>query len=155
MPSKNRSKFNVDNSSSGKEQRTYKGITYASKMEMEYYRDWIEPRVNSGEIADVKMQVKYLLQPAFEHNGKKFKEMNYISDFDLYFSDGTFRVVDVKGMLKNEDKIKEKLFRYRYPEIDFIFIGKSLIDGGWVDIDIINKGRKERKKQKNKQLQTA
>jgi hypothetical protein len=146
MPNKNRSKFNVDNSKKGKEKRTYKGITYASEMEMNFFKEWVEPRIESGVIIDVKKQVKYLLQPDFKYQGKDLKAMHYISDFDITFSDGSFKVIDVKGMLKNEDKIKEKLFKYRYPDVIFEFVSKSVIDGGWVNLDIILKGRKERRK---------
>jgi len=126
---------------------------YASELEMKYFKEYIEPKLESGEIVNVDKQVKYLLQPAFnDMNGKHYREMNYISDFDITYSDGTFKVVDVKGMLKSEDKIKEKLFKYHYPNIDFEFIGKSLIDGGWVSIDTIIQGRKRRKKDKQSKL---
>ena len=147
---KTRSKFNIDNSENGKLKRTYKGITYASLMEMQYFKEWIEPRLETGEISDVKKQIKYQLQPEFDYCGKHFRAINYISDYDITFSDGTFKVIDVKGMLKNEDKIKEKMFKYNYPTLDFEFIGKSIIDGGWVELDIILKARKERSKVKSK-----
>jgi len=152
MPIKTRSKFNIDNSSEGKLKRTYKGICYASLMEMNYFKEWIEPRIKSGEIIKVDKQVKYQLQPAFDYQGKHFNAINYVSDFDITFADGTFKVIDTKGMLKNEDKIKEKMFKYNYPDINFEFIGKSNIDGGWVELYGILKARKERSKaKKNKQ----
>ena len=149
---KKRSKFNIDNSDKGKLKRTYKDIQYASEMEMRYFRDWIEPRLESGEIIKCEKQIKYPLQPAFEYQGKKFNAINYISDFDLTFSDGTFKVIDIKGMLKNEDKIKEKMFKYHYPDITFEFIGESKIDGGWVLLDTILKARAKRSKDKKNKL---
>lgn len=142
------SKYNVDTSTDGKAKRTYDGILFASRLEMEFYRDWIIPRINSGEIIKCDRQVRYELQPKFECNCKKYAAIYYVSDFDITFSDGSFKVVDTKGMLKPEDKLKEKLFRFRYPNLDFEYVGKSNIDGGYVPLEIIIRNRKQRMKQK-------
>lgn len=142
------SKYNVDTSSKGKEKRTYDGILFASQLEMEFYRDWIIPRITSGEIVKCDRQVKYEIQPAFECQGHKYRAINYISDFDITFANGDFKVIDTKGMLKPEDKLKEKLFRFKYPNLNFEYIGKSKIDGGYMPLNIIFKNRKQRKKEK-------
>lgn len=142
------SKYNVDTSNNGKIKRTYDGILFASQLEMEFYRDWVIPRIKSGEIVKCDRQVRYELQPKFEKNGKKYAAIYYVSDFDITFKNGSFKIVDTKGMLKPEDKLKEKLFRFRYPNLDFEYIGKSKIDGGFVPLDVILKNRKQRKKQK-------
>ena len=62
-----RSKYNV---SSNKERRTFGGIVFDSELEMKYYRDVVQPKVNSGEIVKYELQKKYELQPAFKYNGK-------------------------------------------------------------------------------------
>lgn len=144
------SKYNVDHTVVGKAQRTYDGVVYDSKLEMAAYRDWIEPMLRSGEITKVERQVKYELQPAFTSNDEKYRPILYKSDFDLYYPDGTKWVVDIKGMVKPIDRLHEKMLRYRYPGIHFDFIGYSKIDGGWVSVDTITRGRKERKKAKLK-----
>lgn len=143
-----KSKYNVDTTAVGKGKRTYNGIVFASKLEMEFYRDWVIPKIKLGEIIKCERQVKYELQPSFESKGKKYRSINYVSDFDITFKDGSFKVIDTKGMLKPEDKIKEKLFRYRYPDIEFIFIGKSNMDGGFVPLETIIKNRKLRKQER-------
>jgi len=140
-----RTKYNVSKDTS---KRTYDDVVYDSATEMEFYRDWILPRIKSGEIIKCDRQVKYVLQPAFELNLKKYREIAFISDFDITYADGRFEVIDVKGMVKPMDNLHKKMFAYHYPTLNLIWIGKSLIDGGYVPIDVIKKGRKERKKAK-------
>lgn len=65
-----RSKYNV---SSNKERRTFGGIVFDSELEMKYYRDVVQPKVNSGEIVKYELQKKYELQPAFKYNGKSVR----------------------------------------------------------------------------------
>lgn len=117
---------------------------------MTYYRDWVLPRIASGEIIKCDRQVKYVLQPAFELNGVKYREIAFVSDFDLTYADGRFEVIDVKGMVKPMDNLHKKMFTYHYPTLNLIWIGKSLVDGGYVPIEVIKKGRSERKKLKKK-----
>lgn len=143
-----RSKFGVDITEQGKQQRTYQGVTYDSKMEMEFYKEWIEPQIQSGDIIDCKRQVKYELQPSFVHEGKKILAVNYKSDFDITFSDGSFMVVDVKGRADNTALLKRKMFWYRFPDINYVWMQKSIIDGGWVTYETVKENRKKRKKEK-------
>lgn len=115
-------------------------------MEMEYYRDIILPQIESGDIVNCDRQVKYELQPSFEYQGKKERAIQYISDFDITYANSSFLVVDIKGMVKAMDIVKRKMFEYRYPDINLVWLGKSNIDGGFVTLDVIKKGRRERKK---------
>lgn len=115
---------------------------------MRYYRDYILPRMKSGEIVKCDMQVSYELQPKFEYMGEKERPIMYRSDFDLTFSDGRFVVIDTKGMVKPMDKLKLKMFKYKYPNIEIQFIGYCKLDGGFVPVKDIEKGRKERRKAK-------
>ena len=124
----------------------YKELIFDSDLEMRYYRDYIEPRIESGEIIKCDMQVNYELQPKFEYMDKKERAIVYRSDFDLTYADGHFVVIDTKGMVKPMDMLKLKMFKYKYPNIEIQFIGYSKTDGGFVPVDVIKKGRKERKK---------
>ena len=56
------SKYNV---SSDIAKRTYDGIVYDAAGEMKFMRDYIEPRLQSGELIHAERQVKYELQPKF------------------------------------------------------------------------------------------
>lgn len=149
-------KYNVDKSKEKQDKRTYKGIVWASDLELRFYKEVVEIGLANGTIKDCKLQVKYELLPSFVHNGKKYNGINYVSDFDLTMSGGHKYVIDTKGFVKPMDIIKEKLLLTKYPNIDFWMVGFSKIDGGFVSMDIIKKGRTERKKlkaQKHKKVE--
>lgn len=143
-------KFNVDKTSAGKLKRTYNGILYDSEMELDYLKEVIEPQIESGKIIKYERQVVYELLPAFIYKGQKFAGINYKSDFNIYYSDGTELVVDIKGLSKPLDVVKKKLLLSRYPTINYVWLVNSKIDGGWVDYEIVKKARAKRKKLKNK-----
>jgi len=82
--------------------------------------------------------------------GKKIRKIEYISDFHVFYTDGTNVVFDVKGMVMNDFKLKRKIFDYVYPNLILRCVNKSVIDGGWEDIEVIEAGRKLRKKAKLK-----
>lgn len=145
-----KSKYNVDDSEKGKQNRTYKGIEYASEMEMRYYRDVIEPEMEIGNIIKCERQVKYELVPSFKYRNQTIQPIYYVSDFDITYSDGTKKVIDVKGLAKPIDVIKRKLLLYRYPEIDFAWVTYSKIDGGWRLYEDVKKARAKRKREKLK-----
>jgi hypothetical protein len=145
-----RSKFNVDTSDKGKIKRTYNNIIFDSEVEMKAYRDYLFPLLEQGEITRLELQPKFQLQSKFEKNGKKIMAINYVADFEIEYKDGRVEVLDIKGMATSDAKIKRKMFDYVYPDKTLLWISYSKIDGGWVEVEIIEKGRKERKKAKSK-----
>ena len=145
---KKRDKFNVDKSNKGKLNRTYDGILFDSELEMKYYRDVICPGLEDGSIKNCDMQVKYELQPKYTYQGKNILAINYKADFVVTYADGSVIVWDTKGLADATAKLKKKLFHFRYPEIDYRWIGYSKIDGGWLEYDEIQKARNKRKKEK-------
>lgn len=88
------------------------GITFDSKKEAEFYAE-LKLRERAGEISHLRLQPRYLLQEAFKHEGKQYREMEYVADFE-YVEDGITVVVDVKGFRTAVYMIKRKLFLYRY-----------------------------------------
>lgn len=148
--SKKYSKYHVDISDKGKEKRTYKDVTYDSLTEMKFYRDYVEPKIEKGEIVSCDRQIKYELQPSFKHEGKTILAINYVADFVLSFSNGKQVIYDVKGSPDNIALLKRKMFWYKYPNLDYRWICLSVIDGGWVEYEVVKQGRKERKKNKSK-----
>lgn len=144
-----RSKYNV-----GKKtyERTFNGIIFDSVVEMKYYRDVILPRVESGEITYYEMQKKYILQPAFIRDGKKVQAIEYKADFYTVDKQGKETVIDIKGCPDNVAKLKRKMFWYTYPELDYVWLGFSKIDGGWTTYEAIKSGRKQRKKRKSAEI---
>ena len=149
MTNKNRSKYGINLTSKGKQERTYKGIQYDSKTEMLFYVEYVEPKLESGEITKVERQVTYTLQDGFvNYDGKKVLPIKYKSDFNCTYKDGHLVVYDVKGQADSVSKLKRKMFWNKYPDLDFKFVGRSLVDGGWLEYDELCKKRKERKKKK-------
>lgn len=125
-----RSKYNVDNSKLGKLKRTYKGILFDSQLECRFYAEYLLPKLKKGIIKSIRRQVRYELLPSFFYRNKKQRAIKYVSDFDVLYQDAKFVVIDVKGFIKPIDRIKAKLFKYRYPDINFEFMRYSK-NNGW------------------------
>lgn len=75
----------------------------------------------AGEIENLQLQPKFLLQESFKKNGKTYRKIEYIADF-MYEEKGQVIVEDVKGMETKEFKIKRKLFEYKYPSLELRII---------------------------------
>lgn len=140
-----KTKFNVSKDKAG---RTYDGIVFDSAMEMKYYQQVILPGIEEGKIKSYERQKRYILQPSFIKDGKKVLAIEYKADFYVRFSDGGEMVVDVKGCADAQAKMKRKMFWFVYPQIDYRWVCYSRLDGGWVDYEDVQRGRKERRKQK-------
>lgn len=94
------------------------GITFDSKSEAKYYERTIKPRLNAGEITELRLQPEYELQPKFRDNsGKAIRAITYRADF-AYIENGKHVAEDVKGFRTKDFALKEKMFRYRYPDIE-------------------------------------
>lgn len=148
-----RSKFNVGKD---KTDRTYDGIIFDSVVEMKYYRDVILPKTQSGEITYFERQKRYELQPSYVYQGKKIRPIDYKADFYIEYKNGNIVVIDIKGCPDSVAKIKRKMFSYKYPTIDYQWVGYSKISGGWKTYEEIEAGRKQRKlakARKNKEIQ--
>lgn len=146
---KERTKFNV---SRDIEKRTHNGIVFDSVTEMRYYRDVVLPGMESGEIVAYELQKPYELQPKFTHENKTVKAITYVADFYIEYADGRVEVIDIKGAPDATAKLKRKLFWHRYPDITYLWICYSVIDGGWCEYEVVHAARRERRKlKKNKE----
>lgn len=140
-----RSKYNV---SKNKSKRTYKEIVYDSQKEMEFYRDFVEPRLASGELSRCDRQIPFELLPGYTHKEEKVRPVIYKADFVLYYADGREVIIDVKGCPDAVALLKRKMFWYRYPEKEYIWLCFSKKDGGWVEYDKVKERRRKEKKEK-------
>lgn len=77
--------------------------------------------LKAGEIQNLQLQPRFLLQETFKKNGKTFRKIDYIADFQ-YIEDGKTIVEDVKGMQTDVFKIKHKLFEKKYPDLELRII---------------------------------
>lgn len=96
-------------------------LRFDSKKEAHRYID-LSLALKSGSIQDLKLQPEYLLQPAFDKNGKHYRAIHYIADF-VYVQNGKKVVEDVKGYRKKElFLLKWKMFEYTHPELSLRLI---------------------------------
>lgn len=122
------------------------GYTFDSQIEARYYQrlKWLQEH---KEILFFRLQPRYLLQEAFKKNGRTYRKIEYIADFEIHHLDGSIEVVDVKGMETEAFKIKKKLFEKKYPhKLSLITYVKKY--GGWIELEELKKRRKQPKKVK-------
>ena len=75
----------------------------------------------AGEISELTLQPKFLLQEGFKKNGKTYRKIEYIADF-MYREKGQIVIEDVKGKETEVFKLKRKLFEYKYPYLELKII---------------------------------
>lgn len=100
--------------------RTYDGITFDSKAEMNRYLE-LRALVQARVIRDLRLQVKYVLLEKFRHPVfGVIREISYVADF-VYIDQKTGMdvVEDVKGAQTPVYRIKRALLLHRYPDMDF------------------------------------
>lgn len=75
----------------------------------------------AGEISKLELQPRFLLQEGFKKNGKTFRKIEYIADFQ-YIENGKLVIEDVKGKETEVFKLKRKLFEHEYPDYELKLI---------------------------------
>lgn len=90
------------------------GYIFASQLEADYYAELVF-RQKANEISSFVIQPRYLLQKAFEKDGKKYKKIEYVADFEIKHLDDSIEVIDTKGVKTDVFRIKEKMFHKIYP----------------------------------------
>lgn len=88
-------------------------VSIDSKAEAQYYLQlkWLK---QAKQIKDFKLQPRFLLQETFKKNGKTFRKIEYVADFEVHNLDGSTEIIDIKGVETEGFKIKRKLFERRY-----------------------------------------
>lgn len=88
------------------------GISFASCREANRYSQLLL-ELAAGKISDLKLQPKYMLQPAFDKNGVHYRPIFYIADFIYKDAQGNLVIEDVKGYKKDRVFLmKQKMFEY-------------------------------------------
>lgn len=152
---RNRNKFGVSQTEKGvrdrqsKDYYTGETITFMSKLEKQFYEEVVLVGMNDGSIQKYELQTKYQLQPSFKYMGKTILAINYIADFDITYEDGRFVVIDTKGMATADGKLKAKMMKHVYPDIDFKWVSHTNATG-WIEYDELQKIRLANKKKKLK-----
>lgn len=94
----------------------YNGIKFDSQKERNYYIK-LKLLEDKGKIKDLKLQVKFELQPKFQFGNKNIQAISYIADFTYLDEENKLHIVDVKSEATKKDKVyrlKKKLFQYKY-----------------------------------------
>lgn len=96
----------------GARKKEYNGVVYASTFEARYAAelDW---RKRAGDIKDWQRQI------AFELTVNKILICKYVIDFMILYNDGTKEYIETKGFETRDWKIKRKLFKALYPELNY------------------------------------
>lgn len=92
------------------------GHKFDSKLEAQYY-EFLKHKKATGKIKDFSLQPRYTLQETFKRDGKTYRSITYIADFEVLHNDGSTQVIDVKGMMTDVFKIKAKLFTKLYGKL--------------------------------------
>jgi hypothetical protein len=104
---------------SAKSERTLDGIVFASKAEMKRYAE-LRMLERGRVISELVLQPRFVLQEGYLDGPVKVRALEYVADFAYREPKNSRRVVeDVKGHITEVYKIKRKLFRAKYPDIDF------------------------------------
>lgn len=101
------------------------GYVFDSLAESERYKQ-LKLMEGMGRIEGLKVHPLYVLQPTFrDQQGRAWRAVAYVADFSYQEIAGALVVEDVKGGRATQTaafRIKEKLFRFRYPELDLRII---------------------------------
>ena len=94
------------------------GIKFDSEMESHYYL-YLKELKEEGVVVDFELQPAFILQEGFIKDGKKIRPITYKADFEVTYIDGHIEVIDVKGKMTEEFKLKRKMLLYKYRDINF------------------------------------
>jgi len=116
-----------------------RGIQCDSMMEGEYLQHLLRSK-KEGLVTEIECHPSYKL-----HDG-----IVYIADFAVTYTDGTFAVIDVKGVETPAFRMKAKMFRSLYPDLELRVITKFC--GQWMTTKEVRKAKSENKKAEVKLL---
>lgn len=118
----------------GAKKVTIDGITFDSKAEGRYYEHLLKLK-KTGAVEDFEMQKAFTLLDRFAHpqTGRIVRAITYKADFEVLYADGRIEVVDIKGFLTPEFKIKAKMFMFRY-QIPLVLLKWSAASKKFVEV---------------------
>lgn len=90
------------------------GICWDSLKELNYYKE-LKILQKQGLISGFARQCQFILN---EGTDKDNRCISYLADFIIFYPDGTYKIVDVKGMETPIFKQKAKLFKNKYPKLE-------------------------------------
>ena len=104
-PPKKKSKY-------GARKVTVDGIKFDSQLEADYYVQ-LKLLQRAGQIDGFCRQGRFVVTEGA--NGERATE--YVCDFVVFYPNGTFQIVDTKGVETEVFKLKRKAFAEKYPKL--------------------------------------
>lgn len=100
---------------------TVDGIKFASRKEANRYQELLLEQ-RAGIVLEIELQPRFVLQEGYRDplTLKWVRPIVYIADFRVVYANHRVVVIDTKGYRTKEYRLKKKLFRMRYPEIEFV-----------------------------------
>ncbi|MFA6270299.1 MAG: DUF1064 domain-containing protein [Candidatus Paceibacterota bacterium] len=95
----------------------YDGFHFDSQAELARYHE-LKLMERNGDIDSLTVHPVFPLMEGFMYQGKKIRGISYEADFS-YYENGEHVVEDVKGVETEGFKLKSKLFKARYSDMDF------------------------------------
>lgn len=89
------------------------GICFDSKREADYYNS-LKLLMRAGEIKGFCRQPEFILTPGDEET----RATTYKADFIVFHKDDRVEIVDVKGFETENFKLKQKMFKEKYPNLE-------------------------------------
>ncbi len=86
------------------------GILFDSQKEADYYCS-LKLLYRAGAITGFCRQARFILNESDE-------AIEYVCDFIVFHNDGTFEVVDTKGIETDTFRLKHKLFKEKYSGLE-------------------------------------
>jgi hypothetical protein len=118
------------------------GVRCDSRMEGEYLSE-LQQLKREGAIMDIECHPSFDLQSG----------ITYIADFKITFSDGKKVIVDVKGFETAAFRMKSKMFKSNYPDLELRIITKYC--GRWMSTKEVKQAKSTHKKAVKKLLNLA
>lgn len=88
------------------------GIRFDSQAEANYYIK-LKYELKQGLVTGFCRQARFVVTEG--RNGEKGTE--YVTDFVVFYPDGSYRIIDVKGVRTPVFKLKMKSFTEKYPNL--------------------------------------
>ena len=127
----------------------FDGIKFDSKDELLYYKYLLD--IKKTRNIQIELQPKFELIPNYVYQGKKHRGITYTADFKVTDEYGDVAIIDIKGMETQQGNMRRKMFEYKYPDKNLLWISRNIKYGkdGWVEYDELKKIRSRNKKEKN------
>jgi len=107
---------------------------FRSKWEALYAQE-LEYRKQNGAILDwIYEGITLRVTDPVMVDGKRRPGVRYMADFAVWMPDGRLVLVEIKGHLREKDKLRYKMARDKFRHIEFTMVSRA--KGSWVQLNV-------------------